>query len=169
MVEVIKRKNKFGASEPVIEIKGEPKQAVEVKPPVKQEVEAKLEVKSPVESEPIAPAPKQQPKQPKPQQQNKQPQPSEPTPKKKSFFQKVATEDRNDEVKDTRLIFQLRYGTTVEGVIADDESGFVKIIDAVIRDKNSIAKVKWIRMDRTQIAHFNPLPTEIEYIEPEVD
>ena len=168
MVEVIKRKNKLGASEPVIEIKGEPVKDVEVKPPVKQEVEAKLEVKSPVESEPIAPAPKQQPKQPKPQQQNKQPQP--PTPKNKSFFQNFVTGER-DEQQGERLVFRMRSGEIVEGVITDEKSGFVKLDDVLIIDKElgTRSKVRWIRIERSQIAHFSPLPTEIELIEPEVD
>ena len=160
MVEVIKRKNKFGASsEPVIEIKSEPVKDVEVKPPVKQEVETKpkQEVKPPAE-----------PKQPKPQQHNKQPQP--PTPKNKSFFQNFVTGER-DEQQGERLVFRMRSGEIVEGVITDEKSGFVKLTDVVITDKElgTRSKVRWIRMERTQIAHFSPLPTEITKIEPEVD
>jgi hypothetical protein len=89
MVEVIKRK-KSTPAEPVIEIKGEPKQAVEVKPPVKQEVEAKAEVKP-------APQPKP-PKQPKPQQVK------EDSSKKQFFFLRIGTDEEQGE----RLMFLLR-------------------------------------------------------------
>jgi len=114
------------------------------------------------ESKPTA-----QSKQPKPQQQNKQPQaPAAPTPKKKSFFERI-----QDECEDgnNRMVFQLKTGAIVEGVVAEEESGFLKIVDVVITTKNSISKAKWVRMDRNQIGHFGPLPTEINMIEPEVD
>ncbi len=152
MVEVIKRK-KSTPAEPVIEIKGEPKQAVEAKPPVKQEVDAKVEVKP-------APQPKP-PKQPKPQQPQ---QVIEDTSKKQFFFLRIGTDEEQGE----RLMFRMRSGEIVEGIIADEKSGFIKLADAVITDKESgtISKVKWIRMERTQIAHFSPLPTEIKMIEP---
>ncbi|MBF0378755.1 MAG: hypothetical protein HQK72_14925 [Desulfamplus sp.] len=158
MVEVIKRKNKFGASEPVIEIKGEPAKDVEAKPPVKPEVEAKVEVKPPAEPKP--------PKQPKPQQ----PQQIKQQTVKKSFFQNFVTGER-DEQQGERLVFRMRSGEIVEGVITDEKSGFVKLADVVITDKElgTISKVRWIRMERTQIAHFSPLPTEIKKIEPKVD
>jgi hypothetical protein len=148
MVEVIKRK-KSTPAEPVIEIKGEPKQAVEVKPPVKQEVEAKAEVKP-------APQPKP-PKQPKPQQVK------EDSSKKQFFFLRIGTDEEQGE----RLMFRMRSGEIVEGVITDEKSGFVKLADVVITDKElgTRSKVRWIRMERTQIAHFSPLPTEIELIE----
>jgi hypothetical protein len=100
-----------------------------------------------------------QPKQP---QQNKQPQPPAPTPKKKSFFERI-----QDECEDgnNRMVFQLKSGVFVEGIVAEEESGFIKIVDAVITAKNSISKVKWVRMERTQIGHFYALPTEIKIIE----
>ena len=106
------------------------------------------------ESKPTA-----QSKQP---QQNKQPQPPTPTPKKKSFFERI-----QDECEDgkNRMVFQLKTGAIVEGVVAEEESGFLKIVDAVITAKNAISKVKWVRMDRNQIGHFHALPTEIKIIE----
>ncbi|MBF0205115.1 MAG: hypothetical protein HQK67_12620 [Desulfamplus sp.] len=152
MVEVIKRRKQIEA-EPVIEIKGQPKEDVAVKPPVKQEVETKpkQEVKPPAE-----------PKQPKPQQ----PQQVKQQTVKKSFFQNFVTGERNEQ-QGERLVFRMRSGEIVEGIIADEKSGFVKLTDAVITDKElgTISKVRWIRMERTQIAHFSPLPTEIELIE----
>lgn len=98
----------------------------------------------------------------KPPQQNKQPQPLAPAPKKKSFFQRIQDECEDD---NNKMVFQLKSGIIVEGVIADEESGFVKIVDAVITAKNSIAKAKWVRMERTQIGHFYPVTTDIEVIE----
>ena len=145
MVEVIKRRKKPESIEPVIEIKGESTKSVEV--------EAKVEVKP-------APQPKP-PKQPKPQQPQ---QVIEDTSKKQFFFLRIGTDEEQGE----RLMFRMRSGEIVEGIIADEKSGFVKLSDAVIIDKESgtISKVKWIRMERTQIAHFGPLPTEIKMIEP---
>jgi len=142
MVEVIKRRKKPESIEPVIEIKGESTKSVEV--------EAKVEVKP-------APQPKL-PKQPKSQQV------IEDTSKKQFFFLRIGTDEEQGE----RLMFRMRSGEIVEGIIADEKSGFVKLSDAVINDKESgtISKVKWIRMERTQIAHFSPLPTEIKMIEP---
>ena len=150
MVEVIKRK-KSTPAEPVIEIKGESTKSAEV--------EAKVEVK------PVAPAPPQA-KQPKPQQ----PQQVKQQTVKKSFFQNFVTGERNEQ-QGERLVFRMRSGEIVEGIIADEKSGFVKLTDVVIIDKElgTISKVRWIRMERTQIAHFSPLPTEIKMIEPEVD
>jgi len=104
------------------------------------------------ESKPTA-----QPKQPKRSKQNKQQQ----LKPYKSFFQNIAAR-----VKEDRMVFQLASGTSVEGVIADEESGVVMIVDAIIRDKNSTTKLKWVRMERNQIRHFNPIPTEIEIIKP---
>jgi len=145
MVEVIKRRKKPESIEPVIEIKGESTNSVEV--------EAKVEVKP-------APQPKP-PKQPKPQQPQ---QVIEDTSKKQFFFLRIGTDEEQGE----RLMFRMRSGEIVEGIIADEKSGFIKLADAVITDKESgtISKVKWIRMERTQIAHFSPLPTEIKMIEP---
>ena len=145
MVEVIKRK-KSTPAEPVIEIKGESaKQA---------EVEAKVEVKP-------APQPKT-PKQQKPQQPQ---QVKEDSSKKQFFFLRIGTDEEQGE----RLMFRMRSGEIIEGIIADEKSGFVKLVDVVIIDKalGTISKVKWIRMERTQIAHFSPLPTEIKMIEQE--
>lgn len=152
MVEVIKRK-KSTPAEPVIEIKGEPAKDVEAKPPVKPEVEAKVEIKPPAEPKP--------PKQPKPQQ----PQQVKQQAVKKSFFQNFVTGERNEQ-QGERLVFRMRSGAIVEGVITDEKSGFVKLTDVVITDRElgTRSKVRWIRMERTQIAHFSPLPTEIELI-----
>ncbi len=148
MVEVIKRK-KSTPAEPVIEIKGESTKSAEV--------EAKVEVKPP-------PQPKS-PKQPKPQQPQPQ-QVKEDSSKKQFFFLRIGT--GTDEESGERLMFRMRSGEIVEGVIVDEKSGFVKLADVVITDKElgTISKVRWIRMERTQIAHFSPLPTEIKKIEP---
>jgi len=108
--------------------------------------------------------PTAQPKQP---QQNKQPQPpAAPTPKKKSFFERI-----QDECEDgnNRMVFQLKSGIIVEGIVAEEESGFLKIVDAIITAKTSISKAQWVRMDRNQIGHFHAMPTEIKMIEPKVD
>jgi len=108
------------------------------------------------ESKPTA-----QPKKPKPQQPQ---QVIEDSSKKQVFFLRIGTDEEQGE----RLMFRMRSGEIVEGIITDEKSGFVKLTDAVIIDKalGTISKVKWIRMERTQIAHFGPLPTEIKMIEP---
>ncbi|MBF0231188.1 MAG: hypothetical protein HQK63_16590 [Desulfamplus sp.] len=150
MVDVI-RKRKKAESEPVAEIKVEPKEEKEVEPVKQAEVEAKAnaEVKPP-------PQPKS-PKQQKPQQPKQQP-----TPKKKTFFQHIAAEYEPD----TRFVFQLKSGIIVEGVIVDEEGGYVKVDDAILTSKHSRVKTEWVRMERNQIGHFHSFTTDIELIEP---
>ncbi|MBF0231302.1 MAG: hypothetical protein HQK63_17200 [Desulfamplus sp.] len=149
MVEVIKRK-KSTPAEPVIEIKGDSTKSAEV-----ETKPTNPEVKPPPQPKP--------PKQPKPQQPQ---QVKEDSSKKQFFFLRIGT--GTDEESGERLMFRMRSGEIVEGVIVDEKSGFVKLADVVIIDKElgTISKVRWIRMERTQIAHFSPLPTEIKKIEP---
>lgn len=86
---------------------------------------------------PIEKSTKQDP--PKKQQQQKK--------KKWSYF---------DQFKGEYLVFQLKSGMLVEGIIEGEMGGFVTVTDAIILSKNYRAEVDWTRIDRAQIGHFHP-------------
>lgn len=97
----------------------------------------KAEPESPLKKETKQGPPKQQ------QQQKK---------KKRSYF---------DQFEGQHLVFQLKSGVLVEGIVESEIGGFVKVTDAIILSKKYRAEVDWTRIERVQIGHFHPKPNKL--------
>lgn len=54
------------------------------------------------------------------------------------------------------LVFQLKSGTIIEGVVEKEDMGFITIKNATVIGKEYIGNSDWICIERTQISHFHP-------------
>jgi len=54
------------------------------------------------------------------------------------------------------LVFQLKSGTIVEGIVEKENMGFITIRNAIVIGKECIGNSDWICIERTQISHFHP-------------
>jgi len=55
-------------------------------------------------------------------------------------------------------------GNSVKGIVAEEESGFIKLINIVITNKTQIIEADYIWIERCQIAHLTPKPSKITNI-----
>lgn len=54
------------------------------------------------------------------------------------------------------LVFQLKSGTIIEGIVEKEDMGFITIKNAIVIGKEYIGNSDWICIERTQIGHFHP-------------
>ena len=80
---------------------------------------------------------------------------------KPNFIKKIYNSSVQPKIKyfeqyKEELVFQLKSGTIIEGLVEKEDMGFITIKNAVVIGKEYIGNTDWICIERTQIGHFHP-------------
>lgn len=75
---------------------------------------------------------------------------------KKTYNSSVQPKIKYFEQYKEELVFQLKSGTIIEGIVEKEDMGFITIKNAVVIGKEYIGNSDWICIERTQIGHFHP-------------
>ncbi len=75
---------------------------------------------------------------------------------KKTYNSSVQPKIKYFEQYKEELVFQLKSGTIIEGIVEKEDMGFITIKNAVVIGKEYIGDSDWICIERTQIGHFHP-------------